>query len=235
MTIAIRGTVQSGSGTNGINHTAITGVTAGDLYLDIAHNTGGASGPTLDATYTFTSIGSGTDGSGRTWNYGRRVATGAETGMVVTATGSQPANIFLALSGIDTTTPIESYVQANGSFGTTAICAASTPTADNCWHVVVFAETNSGSRTLTTPSGYTALGSFVNVAGQGSMYAFYKDLGAGSSGVSTGTVSGVWNNNTIPFSAGFIVRSGASGPTVSTITGTTRLNASQRHSFGIRR
>jgi hypothetical protein len=50
------------------------------------------------------------------------------------------------------------------------------------------------------------------------MYAFYKDLGAGSSGVSTGTVSGVWNNNTTPFSAGFIVRSGASGPTVSTVS-----------------
>lgn len=215
MTIALRGTVQA-TDTDTSSHTAIAGLTAGDVFIDIAHNTGGGAAPTLPGgSYPFTTIGTGTDSAGRNYTYGRRVATGAETGLVTT--GFKLADTFFACSGVDNATPVESF-QAPGTRpgGTVTRVAASTPTVDNCWHVLIFADTNSAGNTITTPpAGYTQL-SFIPVAGQGSVYVYYKDLGPGSAGVSTGTKDATWSaGGGFGIGAGFILRA-ASGPTTPT-------------------
>lgn len=215
MTIALRSTVQTSQGTPS-THTAITGIVTGDLYIDIAHNTGGGTAPALDATSAFTTMGSGTDSSGRTWRYGYRVRDGSEG--TLSATGAAAlADIFFALQGAS---GIESFQSANTGVVTTYTIPASTPTADNCWHVIVAATTSAGGNTIPTPpTGYTLLGSRA-VSGQGTIYAYYKDLGAGSSGVSTGTVSATWSTTAGGLAAGFIVKPAASGPAVTGVTGT---------------
>lgn len=211
MTIAFRDTLQSAT-TDTVNHTNITGLTAGDVYIEIAHNTGGGAAPVLDATYPFTAISTGPDAVGRNYTYGYRKATGSETGLVTT--GFELTDIFFALTGVDQTTPVESF-QGPGTFPATdkGRVAASTPTADNCWHVVVYADTNSGSTTITTPpSGYTLLAGPLNKPGQGTLYAYYKDLGAASSGVSTGAVDAQWSaGGGFGIAAGFIIKAAAGG------------------------
>lgn len=200
MTISLVSTVQTSQGTPS-THAAITGIANGDLYVDLAHNTGGGTAPALDATSTFTTLGNGTDSGGRTWRYGYRIRTGTEG--TLSATGAAAlANIFFGLTGIS---GVESFASTNN----TSTIPASTPTADNCWHIIVSAYTSAGGNTIATPpSGYTLLGSRA-VAGQGTIYAYYKDLGAGSSGVSTGTVAVTWTTGSGDLAAGFIVKPAA--------------------------
>ena len=205
MTIALVGTVQTSQGTPS-THAAITGIANGDLYVDLAHDTGGGTAPALDATSTFTTLGNGTDSGGRTWLYGYRIRTGTEGTLSATG-GAALTNIFFGLTGIS---GVESFASTNN----TSTIPASTPTADNCWHIIVSVYTSAGGNIIATPpSGYTLLGS-VAVAGQGTIYAYYKDLGAGSSGVSTGTVAVTWTTGSGDLAAGFIVKPAASGPTV---------------------
>ena len=210
MTIALVGTVQTSQGSPA-THAAITGIANGDLYVDLAHDTGGTA-PALDATSTFTTLGNGTDSGGRTWLYGYRIRTGTEGTLSATG-GAGLANIFFGLTGIS---GVESFASTNN----TSTIPASTPTADNCWHIIVSAYTSAGGNIIATPpSGYTLLGSSA-VAGQGTIYAYYKDLGAGSSGVSTGTVAVTWTFGSGDLAAGFIIKSAASGPTVTSVTQT---------------
>jgi len=207
MTIALVSTVQTSQGTPS-THAAITGIATGDLYIDIAHNTGGGTVPVLDPTSTFTTITTGTDGGGRNFTYGSRLRTGTEGALATTSGSTVLADIFFALTGVDQTTPIESIVSANGTASATRTVTGSTPTKDNCWHVVVYANTVNANTISTPPPGYTLLGNRA-VSGQGNIYAYYKDLGAGSSGVSTGNVDAVYPGTASGRVVGFIVRPAA--------------------------
>lgn len=220
MTISLVSTVQTSEGSPA-THSAITGIATGDLYIDLAHNTGGVTAPALDTTSTFTTIDSGTDWSGRTYAYGYRKRTGSEGTLAATGTVAL-VDIFFGLTGVDATTQVES-VTTTSSVGTTYTVSASTPTANNCWHVLVISDTNSDATSIPTPpTGYAQLATYKKT-GQGALWAFYKDLGAGSSGVSTGSVTVTFSGGTAGGQAvGFIVRAAsAGGATVSTITGTT--------------
>jgi len=230
MTIALRGTVQSATAFP-VNHSAITGLAANDLILDIASNHNGGTAPVFDTTYTFTTIATGAYASTRNYHYGRRIATGAETGIVTTSGASLAGVLYFALQAIDTTTPIESYVSQENTFGTSCPFPASTPTTDNCWHIVLAQNTSSTDTISTGPTGYTALGSAISA--QGAAYAWYKDLGAGSSGVATSASTVTWTGSISGFSAGFIVRPSAS-VTSDPAASTSRFTTS-RHTFGTRR
>ena len=233
MTLALVSTVQTATGTP-VNHSAITGIATGDLYLEFAHNMGGGTAPVLDTTSTFTTLATGTDGAGRNYTYGYRVRTGTEGTLSTTSASTALADIFLGITGVDSTTQIESFQSTNGSFSATQTVPASTPTTDNCWHVIAFADSNDGTNTISTPpAGYTLLGN-ITASGQGSIYAYYKALGAGSSGVSTGTPSAVWTGSMLGLASGFIVRpsAGGGGPTFPAAS-SKRFN-NQRHSFGLR-
>lgn len=211
MTISIVGAVQTARGTPA-THGAISGIAVGDLYIEFAHNAGGGSVPVLDTTSPFTTLVTGADMVGRNFTYGYRERDGTEGTLATTSgAGLGLVDIFFALTGVDPTTPIESLVSAN-STGVSPSIAASTPTADNCWHVVVFANTNSGDLLTTPPAGYTLLGSRV-INGQGNIYAYYKDLGPGSSGVSTGAVSATYAASIGGRATGFIVRASGVAPT----------------------
>lgn len=215
MTISLRGTVQTADAFP-VNHTAISGLAADDLILDIACNHNGGTAPVFDSTYTFTTIATGTAASTRNYHYGRRVATGAETAMDTTSGATLGGILYLALQGIDTTTPTESYAYQENSFATACPFPASTPTTDNCWHILIAQDSSNTNSIASPPSGYTSFGS--GISAQGALYVFYKDLGAGSSGVSTGAVSATWGTASATAAASFIVRAGASGPTVTTVS-----------------
>ena len=139
MTIAIVSTAQTTTGSPS-NHAAITGVATGNLYLDIAHNAGGGTAPALDTTSAFSTISSGTDAAGRTFTYGFRVRTGAEGSLSATGSGTL-LDIFFAVSGNNTSTPIES-IQQLLSFGGAQTVPASTQTEDNAFHILIYANTN---------------------------------------------------------------------------------------------
>jgi hypothetical protein len=119
-------------------------------------------------------------------------------------------NIFFALSG--TSGVVESAQSGTTGFTATHTIPASTPTSDNCWHILFFSNNSNDAVTFVTPpAGYTALAS-LQVVGQGHIHAFYRDLGAGSSGVSTGAQSGVWSAGCLGLLFGFIVKPDAGGP-----------------------
>lgn len=243
MAIAIRGTpsIINIFGGNPITQPAISGISAGDLYIDLGHNIGsGATALSHDPTSTFTTFLSGSDSSGsRLYDYARRIATGAEGTLTTNGATNGLTSAFFALSGVDTTTPMESIQSAvptfSGSWSASTI-PASTPTTDNCWHVISFLTTDALTETFTTPSGYTLLaaaGSWPSV-GSGGMQIFYKALGAGSSGVATAAISSAWSTNGSGLAAGFIVRPAsvtASDPSAST----SHSRQSNRHTAGLRR
>jgi hypothetical protein len=207
MPIAIRGTVQTATGTP-VNHSAIAGITTGDLYIDYLQNLGAAGTLATDPTSVFTSIataGSGADAG----LVARRTRTGTE-GTLTASGGSVMGNIFFALSG--TSGVVESAQSGTTGFTATHTIPASTPTSDNCWHILFFSNNSNDAVTFVTPpAGYTALSS-LHVVGQGRIHAFYRDLGAGSSGVSTGAQSGVWSASCLGLLFGFIVKPDAGGP-----------------------
>lgn len=232
MTISLRGTLQSDTAFP-VNHSAISGLAANDLLLDLAANHNGGTAPVFDTTYTFTTIATGAFASTRNYSFGRRIATGSETAMDTTSGASLGGILYFALQAIDTTTPIESYVSQENSYGTSCAFPASTPTTDNCWHIVMAHNTSSTDTISAGPTGYMPLGSALSA--QGSVYAWYKDLGAGSSGVATSASTVTWSGTGIlPFAAGFIVRPSTGGGSSDPAATTTRFNTS-RHTFGTRR
>ena len=204
-TISILGTVQktSGSSSSPATHTAVSGMVAGDLYINLSQNIGSTVVPVLDSTSTFTTIATGLDWTNHAYTHGYRVRTGTEATLVTT--GAYLADMFFGLTGVDLYNPIESVQTATASAVTQTV-PASTPTTDNCWHIVVFSDTNSDTTTITTPpSGYTLI-DMVNYVGNAKVYAYYKNLGPGSKNVSTGTVSATWSAFAGGSVTGFIVR-----------------------------
>lgn len=215
MTIALVSTVQTAAATSPVNHSAISGVAAGNLYLDFCVNNADSTVPSLDSTYAFTSIESGSTEYGAVFggfNLGYRVASGAESALDASASGKPLSNIFFALSGVDPTTPIESYQRgdtyAHGGSGNED-CPASTSTVDNAWHVIVFTSMDATNSTYVSGlEDYTQLG-VAGPSGSNYLYVFYKQLGAaGSTGVKSILLSADFNG----LLSGFIVRPAASGP-----------------------
>jgi len=149
---------------------------------------------TAMANSTFTGTTSGwtvldtrTDANtGQTQWIGYKVATGSGDVPTFTSTGTIKCS-YWAFTGQDPSTPQESFAitQMNNFGGATNVNVPSpnvTPTTDNCFHCVFYGEAANVATVSSGPAGYTQCFAPDN-AGQSLHAAYYKALGAGSSGV----------------------------------------------------
>lgn len=108
-------------------------------------------------------------------------------------------NIMAAFSGVDTTTPIETGAGGariqNQAGGATLTAGALTPIIDGCMDVLILTDVEGADTIVTPPPSGSGWAQARFVARNGKSFAvYYRLLGAGTAGVSTGTVSITWSN-----------------------------------------